>query len=71
MTAWSGFTGATGLAQPDTLFLSLAHARIEIAVWVKDYNRERPHSSLRRAIPAAFAAVLDKQWPASTALLNV
>ena len=30
----------------ETLFLSLAHARVEIAAWVEDYNRERPHSSL-------------------------
>ncbi|WP_239807512.1 IS3 family transposase [Croceicoccus hydrothermalis] len=49
----------------ETLFLSLAHARVEIAAWVKDYNRERPHSSLGYATPAAFAAKLDKQWPAS------
>uniref|UniRef100_UPI003018FF3C transposase n=1 Tax=Alteraurantiacibacter palmitatis TaxID=2054628 RepID=UPI003018FF3C len=40
-------------------------ARIEIAVWVEDYNRERPHSSLGYTTSAAFAAELDKQWPAS------
>ncbi|MFD1768070.1 IS3 family transposase [Sphingorhabdus buctiana] len=49
----------------ETLFLSLAHARVEIAAWVDDYNRERPHSSLGYATPAAFAAELNKQWPAS------
>jgi transposase InsO family protein len=49
----------------ETLFLSLAHARVEIAAWVDDYNRERPHSSLGYETPAAFAAKLDKQWPAS------
>jgi len=49
----------------ETLFISLAHARVEIAVWVEDYNRERPPSSLGYATPAAFAAELDKQWPAS------
>ncbi|WBX84126.1 IS3 family transposase [Sphingosinicella microcystinivorans] len=49
----------------ETLFMSLAHARVEIAAWVDDYNRERPHSSLGYATPAAFAAELDKQWPAS------
>ena len=49
----------------ETLFLSLAHARVEIAACVKDYNRERPHSALGYATPAAFAAELDKQWPAS------
>ena len=30
----------------ETLFLSLAHARVEIAASVEDYNRERPHSAL-------------------------
>jgi len=49
----------------ETLFLSMAHARVEIAAWVEDYNRERPHSSLGYTTPAAFAAELDKQWPAS------
>ncbi|MFC4296413.1 IS3 family transposase, partial [Novosphingobium tardum] len=49
----------------ETLFMSLAHARVEIAAWVDDYNRERPHSSLGYVTPAAFAAELDKQWPAS------
>ena len=48
----------------ETLFMSLAHARVEIVAWVDDYNRERPHSSLGYATPAAFAAELDKQWPA-------
>ena len=49
----------------ETLFMSLAHARVEIAARVEDYNRERPHSSLGHATPASFAAELDKQWPAS------
>ncbi|MBA4045030.1 MAG: IS3 family transposase [Erythrobacter sp.] len=49
----------------ETLFLSMTHARVEIAAWVEDYNRERPHSSLGYTTPAAFAAELDKQWPAS------
>jgi transposase InsO family protein len=48
----------------ETLFMSMAHARVEIAAWVEDYNRERPHSSLGYRAPAAFAAELDKQWPA-------
>lgn len=43
----------------ETLFLSLAHARVEISVRVEDYNRERPHSSLGYATPAAFAAELN------------
>ncbi|MBD3771890.1 MAG: IS3 family transposase [Rhodobacterales bacterium] len=49
----------------ETLFMSMAHARVEIAAWMEDYNRERPHSSLGYETPAAFAAKLDKQWPAS------
>ncbi len=49
----------------ETLFMSLAHARVEIAAWVEDNNPERPHSALGYATPAAFAAQLEKQWPAS------
>lgn len=49
----------------ETPFMSMAHARGEIAVWIEDHNQERPHSSLGYANPAAFAAKLDKQWPAS------
>lgn len=49
----------------ETLFHSMAHVRVEISAWVEDYNRERPHSSLENETPAAFAAKLDKQWPAS------
>ena len=30
----------------ETLFMSLAHVRVEIAAWVENYNRERPHSSI-------------------------
>ncbi|MDB5725935.1 MAG: putative transposase [Novosphingobium sp.] len=48
----------------ETLFTSIAHARKKIAAWVHDYNVERPHSSLGYATPAAFAAGLEKQWPA-------
>ena len=39
--------------------------RFEIAAWVEDCNRERPHSSLGYTTPAAFAAELAKQWPLS------
>jgi len=52
----------------ETLFLSLDHARVVIAAWAQDYNQERPHSSLGYETPAAFAAELDKQWPASLRL---
>ena len=30
----------------ETLFMSMDHARVQTAAWVKNYNRERPHSSL-------------------------
>jgi putative transposase len=49
----------------ETLFISLTHARVENAAWVEDYNRERPHAALAYATTAAFAAELNKQWPAS------
>ena len=49
----------------ETLFMSMGHAREKIAAWTDDYNTERPHSSLGYATPAAFAAELNKQWPAS------
>ena len=49
----------------EALFLSMAHVQVEIAAWGEGYNQERPHSSLGYATPAAFAAELDKQWPAS------
>ena len=48
----------------ETLFLSLDHARLEIAAWADDYNRERPHSALGYETPAAFAAELQQQRPA-------
>ncbi len=48
----------------ETLFLSLDHARIAIAAWVADYNQHRPHSALGYETPAAFAAELNKKWPA-------
>jgi putative transposase len=49
----------------ETLFMSMGHARETITVWADDYNTRRPHSSLGYATPAAFAAELHKQWPAS------
>jgi len=36
-------------------FLTLAAARIEIEAWRREYNTERPHSSLARLAPATFA----------------
>jgi putative transposase len=37
-------------------FTSLAEARRVIEAWRRDYNEHRPHTSLRMATPAAFAA---------------
>ncbi|MGB3319525.1 MAG: transposase, partial [Sphingopyxis granuli] len=48
----------------ETLFLDLDHARYVIAAWAEDYNQARPHSALGYETPAAFAAELNKQWPA-------
>ncbi len=42
-------------------FTSLPHARSLIATWRKDYNEQRPHSSLDYATPAEFAAETRQQ----------
>jgi putative transposase len=39
----------------ETLFSSLAHARIALAAWRADYNASRPHSALGNIPPAVFA----------------
>lgn len=40
----------------ETLFRSLAHARLELDAWREDYNHDRPHSALGWRTPAAYAA---------------
>jgi len=35
----------------ETLFTSVRHARIELALWKRDYNHVRPHSSLKGLTP--------------------
>lgn len=40
----------------ETLFTSLAHARVVIEDWRRDYNIERPHSALGNLTPLAYAA---------------
>ncbi|WP_100962111.1 IS3 family transposase [Bosea sp. FBZP-16] len=40
----------------ETLFFDLDDARAKIAVWIADYNQQRPHSSLGYLTPAAYAA---------------
>jgi putative transposase len=40
----------------ETLFFDLDDALSRVAVWVIDYNGERPRSSLKYQTPAAYAA---------------
>ena len=40
----------------ETLFTSLAHARVALEEWRRDYNTERPHSALGNLTPVAYAA---------------
>lgn len=47
----------------ETLFMSLAHAGIENAARVEEYNRERPNSSGGYTTPAAYDAELHKLQP--------
>lgn len=54
----------------ETLFLSMAHARLEISSGVENYNQDRRHSLLGYEAPAAFAAKMDKQWLASLSLIG-
>jgi putative transposase len=42
----------------ETLFFDIDDARTKVAMWVADYNGERPHSSLQYLAPAAYAATL-------------
>src|SRR5262252_3458774 len=49
----------------ETLFRSLPHARVALNTWRRDYNAERPHSSLGWQTPLAFAAAWQRrcaQW---------
>lgn len=45
----------------ETLFPSLHHARVTLAAWRTDYNKERPHSRLGWQTPAAFAQTFAPQ----------
>ncbi len=40
----------------ETLFTTLAQARIELEEWRRDYNTEQPHSALGNLTPFAYAA---------------
>ncbi len=45
----------------ETLFSSLADARLEITKWKEDYNQNRPHSSLGNLTPNEFVAKITLQ----------
>lgn len=49
----------------ETLVSSLAEARRQISSWKEDYNRNRPHSSLRNLIPYEFAMKMALQTRAA------
>jgi putative transposase len=38
----------------ETLFTTLAQARVVLAEWRNDYNEERPHGSIGNVPPAAL-----------------
>jgi putative transposase len=40
----------------ETLFRSIAHARLVLEAWRQDYNATRPHSRIGRQTPAQYAA---------------
>ena len=40
----------------ETLFLSIAHARVETSAWIEDYNRERAQGAFGYRTPAGLAA---------------
>ncbi|RWB91459.1 MAG: transposase, partial [Mesorhizobium sp.] len=43
----------------ETLFTSLAQARVAIALWRADYNTARPHSQIAWQTPAEFASTFN------------
>ena len=43
----------------ETLFVSLAHARVVLAAWMIDYNTVRPHSAIGNVSPSDFAKLSD------------
>ena len=45
----------------ETLFCSLAHARMMLAAWRDDDNVRRPHSGLGWRTPAEYAATFEPQ----------
>jgi putative transposase len=60
----------------ETVFSSLAEARLLLAEWRRDYNEQRPHSRLGWLTPSEFRKKVtetssrDKQWPPGAASLE-
>jgi len=46
----------------ETLFTSLAHARVALEDWRRDYNNIRPHSRIGWLAPAVYASQFGPQW---------
>jgi putative transposase len=55
----------------EVLFISLAHARAELAAWQADYNTQRPHSQLGWLTPEEFSVTSTRsmQRPSGAALV--
>lgn len=53
----------------ETLFTSLAHARVALECWRADYNGSRPHSKLGWKTPSEFTTTFTKRW--GSALRNM
>jgi putative transposase len=60
----------------ETIFSSLAEARVLLAEWRRDYNEQRPHSRLGWLTPSEFSknhtetSTRDQQWPPGAVLLE-
>jgi putative transposase len=54
----------------DTLFTSLAHARVALEEWRDDYNTRRVHSRIGWLTPAVYAAQFGPQWADAPRLVN-
>ena len=54
----------------ETQFRSLAHARVTLEEWRRDYNTSRPHSSIGWLTPAVYAARLLPQRDRGAASLD-
>lgn len=51
-------------------FTSLAAAKVQFESWRREYNTERPHSSLKRLTPARFAELHQSGGPESASIIK-